>query len=78
MMTDQPPSRRKFLKYFGVSGAGVAFISDVEVSKEKIKTHGEDAKEELEKLRLAYEELDRRTKLILRVVLVLSGLNVFF
>ena len=77
-MSEQPPSRRKFLKYFGVSGAGVAFMSAVDVSKEKIKAGGQDAKEELEKLRLAYEELDRRTKLILRLVLMLSGLNIFF
>ena len=77
-MPDQSPSRRKFLKYFGVSGAGVAFMSAVDVSKEKIKAGGEDAKEELERLKLAYEELDRRTKLILHLVLVLSGLNIFF
>ena len=77
-MSDRPPSRRKFLKYFGISGAGVAFMSAVDASKEKIKAGGEDAKEELENLKQTYEELDRRTKLILRLVLALSGLNIFF
>ena len=62
MMTDQPPSRRKFLKYFGVSGAGVAFISAVEVSKEKIKTHGEDAKEEIEKLKQENKKEEKKIK----------------
>ena len=58
-MTDQPPSRRVFLKYFGVSGAGIAFMSAIDVSKEKIKVGGGEAKEELDQLKLAYEELDR-------------------
>ena len=77
-MSNHPPSRRKFLKYFGISGGGIAFMSAVDASKGKIKAGGKDAKEELEKLKQAYEELDRRTKLILRLVLILSGLNVFF
>ena len=37
----------------------------------------EDAKAEIEKLQKAYEELDQRSKLILRLVLVLSGLDLF-
>ena len=36
----------------------------------KIKKGGEEAKVEIEKLQKAYDELDRRTQLILRVVLV--------
>ena len=43
----------------------------------KIKEGGEDAKAEIEKLQKAYEELDKRSKLILRLVLVLSGLDIF-
>ena len=76
-MNDHPPTRRKFLKYFGLSSAGIAFMSAVDASKEKIKSGSDDAKEELERLKQAYEELDRRTKLILRVVLIASGLDIF-
>ena len=36
-----------------------------------------DAKAEIEKLQKAYEELDKRSKLILKLVLVLSGLDIF-
>lgn len=70
-------SRRGFLKYLGVSAAGVAFASAAAASKEKIKQGSEDTKAELEKLKKAYEELDRRSQLILRVVLVMSGLDIF-
>ena len=46
-------------------------------SKAKIKEGGEDAKAEIEKLQKAYEELDKRSKLILKLILVLSGLDIF-
>ena len=75
--TAAPNSRRKFLRMFGVSPAGVALAGAAAASKAKIKTVGEDAKAEIEKLQKAYEELDQRSKLILRLVLVLSGLNIF-
>ena len=70
-------SRRKFLRMFGVSSAGVALAGAVAASKAKIKEGGEDAKAEIEKLQKAYEELDKRSKLILKLVLVLSGLDIF-
>ena len=71
-------SRRRFLRVLGVSSAGMALAGAVAASKEKIKQGGEDAKAEIEKLRKAYEELDRRSQLILRLVLILSGLDIFF
>lgn len=73
-----PHSRpRKFLRMFGVSSAGVALAGAAAASKAKIKEGGEDAKAEIEKLQKAYEALDQRSKLILRLVLVLSGLDIF-
>ena len=69
--------RRKFLKLFGVSSAGVALAGAAAASKAKIKEGGEDAKAEIEKLQKAYEELDKRSKLILKLILVLSGLDIF-
>ena len=76
-LTDIPNSRRKFLRMFGVSSAGVVLAGAAATSKAKIKEGGEDAKAEIEKLQKAYEELDKRSKLILRVVLILSGLDIF-
>ncbi len=76
-LTATPNSRRKFLRMFGVSSAGVALAGAAAASKAKIKEGGEDAKAEIEKLQKAYEELDKRSKLILRVVLILSGLDIF-
>ena len=70
-------SRRKFLRMFGVSSAGVALAGAAAASKAKIKEGGEDAKAEIEKLQKAYEELDKRSKLILKLILVLSGLDIF-
>ena len=72
-----PNSRRKFLRMFGVSSAGVALAGAAAASKAKIKEGGEDAKAEIEKLQKAYEELDKRSKLILKVVLLASGLDIF-
>ena len=74
--TPAPNSRRKFLRMFGVSSAGVALAGAAAASKAKIKEGGEDAKAEIEKLQKAYEVLDQRSKLILRLVLVLSGLDI--
>ena len=70
-------TRRGFLKVLGVSSAGMTLANAAAASKEKIKQGGEDAKVEIEKLKKAYEELDRRSQLILRVVLVMSGLDIF-
>ena len=75
--TEAIKGRRKFLKLFGVSSAGVALAGAAAASKAKIKEGGEDAKAEIEKLQKAYEELDQRSKLILRLVLILSGLDIF-
>ena len=71
-------SRRRFLRFLGISSAGMALAGAAAASKEKIKQGGEDAKAEIEKLRKAYDELDRRSQLILRLVLILSGLDIFF
>ena len=70
-------SRRKFVKFLGLSSAGASLAAAVEVSKHKIQAGGEDAKEEIEKLKKAYEELDARSKLILRLMLVFTGLDIF-
>ena len=77
MQDDAINSRRRFLRMFGVSSAGVALVSAAATSKAKIKEGGEDAKAEIEKLQKSYEELDKRSKFILKLVLVLSGLDIF-
>ena len=81
-MTDQArenlSNRRGFLRALGISSAGVSVAAAARVSKEKIREGGDEAKIEIQKLKQAYEELDRRSKLILRVVLVFSGLDFFF
>jgi predicted NUDIX family phosphoesterase len=83
-MDEKKLGRRRLLKYLGVSSAGVAFASAAAITKKKIKSIPSDAKEELEKLKIeteklkqSYEHLDKRSKLILRVLLVTSGLDIF-
>lgn len=56
-------ARRRFLKMLGVSSAG--------------REGGENAREEIEKLQAAYEDLDKRSKLILRLILAATGLDIF-
>lgn len=67
--------RRRFLKWFGVSASGVALANTLDTSKEKIEAGGERAQEEIAKLRKAYQELDDRSRLILKLILILSGLD---
>ena len=70
-------NRRSILKMMGVSSAGIALASAVSLGREKIKEGGDDAKLEIEKLKKSYEELDRRSKLILKLVFLMTGLDIF-
>ena len=47
----------------------------IDTSKEKIEAGGERAQEEIARLKKAYQELDDRSRLILKLVLILSGLD---
>jgi hypothetical protein len=81
-MTEEKPnasllSRRRLLRAMGVSTAGVAAAGAIAASREKIIDAGDSAKEELAELKKQFDALDKRSKLILRLVLVLSGLDLF-
>ena len=67
--------RRRFLRWFGGSASGVALANTIDTSKEKIEAGGERAQEEIARLKKAYQELDDRSRLILKLVLILSGLD---
>ena len=67
--------RRRFLRWLGVSASGVALANTIDTSKEKIEAGGERAQEEIARLKKAYQELDDRSRLILKLVLILSGLD---
>ena len=70
-------SRRRLLRAIGVSTAGVAAAGAIAASREKIVEASDATKEELAELKKQFDALDKRSKLILRVVLVLSGLDLF-
>ena len=70
-------SRRRLLRAIGVSTAGVAAAGAIAASREKIIDASDTAKEELAELKKQFDALDKRSKLILRLVLVLSGLDLF-
>ena len=69
--------RRRLLRAMGVSTAGVAAAGAIAASREKIVDASDTAKEELAELKKQFDALDKRSKLILRLILVLSGLDVF-
>ena len=68
-------NRRSFLRMFGVSAAGASLAGSLQASKQIIDKGGVEAKAEIQKLKEAYEDLDKRSKLILRLILFLSGLD---
>ena len=70
-------SRRRLLRAMGVSSAGVVAAGAIAASREKITEAGDTANEELAELKNQFDALDKRSKLILRLVLVLSGLDLF-
>ena len=70
-------SRRRLLRAMGVSTAGVAAAGAIAASREKIVEASDATKEELTELKKQFDALDKRSKMILRVVLVLSGLDLF-
>ena len=70
-------SRRRLLRAMGVSTAGVAAAGAIVASREKIVDASDTAKEELAELKKQFDALDKRSKLILRLILVLSGLDLF-
>ena len=74
---DNTRSRRGFLKFLGVSSAGIAVVGAAQAVKEKTKDGIEVTRAEIDKLKEDYERLDRKTQLILRVMLALSGLDIF-
>ena len=65
------------LRAMGVSTAGVAAAGAIAASREKIVDASDTAKEELAELKQQFDALDKRSKLILRLILVLSGLDLF-
>ena len=70
-------SRRGFLKYLGVSSAGVALVGAAQTVKEKTNEGVEVTTAEIDKLKEDYEKLDRKTQFILKTLLALSGLDIF-
>jgi len=67
--------RRSFLKNFGLTSAGFATLATLTSGAEKVKQGGTIAKEEIDKLREAYEKLDRRTQLMMRGMAILLGID---
>lgn len=77
MSNEKLHSRRSALKYLGVSSAGVALANAALVGKKKIKAGSDDAKQEIDQLKKSFEELDAKTKFIMRIILFLTGLDFF-
>jgi hypothetical protein len=66
--------RRDFIKKFATASAGVstALLANSAI---QIKQGGDLAKEEIDQLKNAYAELDKKTKLMVRGMFVLLGID---
>lgn len=70
--------RRNFIKKlsFATAGASASASALLVSSTAQIKQGGEIAKDELDRLSDAYADLDKRTKMIVRGMCVLLGIDV--
>ena len=59
----------------GLSSAGAALAGSLSKSKQVINEGGYEAEKEIERLKVSYRELDARSKFILKILLVISGLD---
>lgn len=66
--------RRDFIKKFACASAG-ASAALIANSAIQIKQGGDLAKEEIDQLKNAYAELDKKTKLMVRGMFVLLGID---
>ena len=55
--------------------SGVALDNILDTSEETTELGGERAQGEIAKLKKVYQELDDRSRLILKLILILSGLD---
>jgi len=69
--------RRGFLRLLGASSAGIAFVAAAQAIKDKSNEGIEVTRAEVDKLKEDYERLDRKIQFILKIVLALSGLDIF-
>ena len=53
----------------------MALANTIDTSKEKIEAAGECAHEQIARLKKAYQELDDRSRIILKLILILSDLD---
>lgn len=68
--------RRKFIKKLTFATAGASASALLLNSANQLKHSGEIAKDELDRLSGAYADLDKRTKMIVRGMCVLLGIDV--
>ena len=68
--------RRNFIKKLTMTTAGVSVAALVANTAAHVKQGGDIAKDDLERLSRAYTDLDKRTKIIVRGMFVLLGIDV--
>jgi len=67
--------RRTLLKHLSLGSAGITVAAGLYQGAAVLEEGGEVAKEELLRLKEAYELLDARTKLITKLLLTVTGID---
>jgi hypothetical protein len=67
--------RRALLKQLGLGSAGMTVAAGLYQGAAVLEDGGELAKEELMRLKKAYELLDARTKLMMKLLLAVTGID---
>ena len=67
--------RRALLRQLGLGSAGMTVAAGLYQGAAVLEEGGEVAKEELMRLKKAYELLDARTKLMMKLLLAVTGID---
>ena len=84
-MSENNYHRRSILKFLGLSTAGIAIFQGATITAEKLasddvtnnKNGHDELRSELDELKRKYVKLDKKSKLIIRALFLITGVNFF-
>ena len=84
-MSENNYHRRSVLKFLGLSTAGIAIFQGATITADKLaskdevndKSRYDELRAEMDELKKKYVKLDKKSKLIIRFLFLVTGVNFF-